>query len=209
MEIVFGTGNKHKLQEVQALMPEDIQLLSLSDIDFTLPLPETHDTIDENAIEKVSFLYHQIHRACFAEDTGLVVPALDGEPGVYSARYAGVPSNDVNNYHKLLSRMAVIQDRYAYFKTVIAFIDATGSLSTFEGILEGEIANIPKGNNGFGYDPVFLMPDSRTLAEYNLTEKLKCSHRSKALKKFLIHINENLLCNRDTFPHNLLKNHAT
>lgn len=209
MEIVFGTGNKHKLEEVQAVMPEEICLLSLKDINFTLTLPETHDTLEENAIEKVTFLYHHLHRACFAEDSGLIVPALGGEPGVFSARYAGEPSNDVRNYQKLLNRMADVQDRFGYFKTVIAYIDESGDLYTFEGILEGEIAKYPKGNNGFGYDPIFLMSESKTLAEYNLTEKGNFSHRTKALKKFFLHINEKFIRSTNTYPHNLLKNHAT
>ncbi len=209
MEIVFGTGNKHKLEEVQSVMPAHIRLLSLKDINFTASLPETHDTIEDNAIEKVEFLYHHLQRPCFAEDTGLIVPSIGGEPGVYSARYAGEPSNDVNNYNKLLGRMEDIEDRSAYFKTVIAYIDEQGKLFSFEGLLEGKIAASPKGAYGFGYDPIFVMPDLRTLAEYTLAEKKLYSHRTKALEKFLLHIEGNIMPALHSYPHDLLKNHAT
>lgn len=209
MKIVFGTGNEHKLKEVRAIMPESIQLLSLRDILFTLTLPETHDTIEDNAVEKVTFLYDHIDIPCFAEDTGLVVPAIGGEPGVYSARYAGEPCNDVNNYTKLLHRLNEVQDRYAYFKTVIAYKDEEAQLSIFEGILEGEIAFAARGKNGFGYDPIFLIDHERSLAEYSLEEKKVFSHRTKALKKFLLYVNEKMMFKISDYPHNLLKNHAT
>ena len=187
-ELIFATSNANKVSEVNKLLPENIQVHSLKDIGFTDELPETQDTIEGNAIQKAETLYKLIGKDCFAEDTGLIVPALNGEPGVYSARYAGPQKNDQDNMNLLLKNLQDHSDRSAYFKTVIAlFID--GKHYTFEGRAEGRIIESPRGNQGFGYDPIFLPNGyNTTFAEMNMSEKGSISHRAKALQLLIEHL---------------------
>ena len=187
-ELIFATSNANKVSEVNKLLPENIQVHSLKDIGFTDELPETQDTIEGNAIQKAETLYKLIGKDCFAEDTGLIVPALNGEPGVYSARYAGPQKNDQDNMNLLLKNLQEHSDRSAYFKTVIAlFID--GKHYTFEGRAEGRIIESPRGDQGFGYDPIFLPNGyNTTFAEMNMSEKGSISHRAKALQLLIEHL---------------------
>ena len=187
-KLIFATSNANKVSEVNKLLPENIQVHSLKDIGFTDELPETQDTIEGNAIQKAETLYKLIGKDCFAEDTGLIVPALNGEPGVYSARYAGPQKNDQDNMNLLLKNLQDHSDRSAYFKTVIAlFID--GKHYTFEGRAEGRIIESPRGGQGFGYDPIFLPNGyNTTFAEMNMSEKGSISHRAKALQFLIEHL---------------------
>ena len=187
-KLIFATSNANKVSEVNKLLPENIQVHSLKDIGFTDELPETQDTIEGNAIQKAETLYKLTGKDCFAEDTGLIVPALNGEPGVYSARYAGPQKNDQDNMNLLLKNLQDHSDRSAYFKTVIAlFID--GKHYTFEGRAEGRIIESPRGDQGFGYDPIFLPNGyNTTFAEMNMSEKGSISHRAKALQLLIEHL---------------------
>lgn len=183
MKIVFATRNHHKVKEIQALLPSSIELLSLDETGILEEIPENEQTISANAISKARYVFEKYGLNCFADDSGLEVTALNGEPGVYSARYAGPKKNDQANTAYLLHNLLEKLDRSAQFRTVIALI-IEGELQTFEGIVRGEIIHQPKGKQGFGYDPVFL-PDGekRTFAEMELPEKNKISHRAIALKK--------------------------
>lgn len=181
MEIVFATGNAHKISEVSALLPRDIVLKGLTDIGCPTDLPETSDTIAGNALQKARYVYEHFGVNCFAEDTGLEVYALNGEPGVYSARYAGEGKDPAANTGKLLDKLSVHRDRRARFRTVIALI-LEGREYLFEGIAEGQIAAQPAGTGGFGYDPVFIPDDeTRTFAQMGAAEKNALSHRGKAV----------------------------
>ena len=182
-KILFVTNNKHKLQEAKQILSGKFEVLSLKDIGFESDIPETQPTIEGNAIQKVRFIYDKYKTDCFADDTGLIVPALGGEPGVYSARYAGENATFEDNMKLLLEKMKDIKDRKAYFVTVIALIK-DGKLYTFEGRVNGVITTAPRGEKGFGYDPVFL-PDGydKTFAEMTAEQKNKISHRGRALEK--------------------------
>lgn len=185
MQLLFASANPHKITEIRQLLPEGYSLRSLADIGFTEEIPETADTIEGNAELKAMFLAGKQPLACFADDTGLVVPALNGEPGVYSARYAGEQKNAGDNMALLLEKLKAVEDRSAHFKTVIAlWIDNT--LHFFEGRVEGCIITEKRGVNGFGYDPVFV-PEGheRTFAEMTADEKNALSHRGRALEKMI------------------------
>lgn len=185
MQLVFATNNLNKLKEVQALMPEHIQLLSLKDIGCTEDIPETQDTIEGNAIQKADYLKAHYGYDCFADDTGLEVDALNGAPGVYSARYAGSQRNADDNTNKLLAELNNNSNRQAQFKTVIA-LQLNGKLHTFTGICKGDITTEKKGQGGFGYDPVFQPEDySQTFAEITLEEKNSIGHRGKAVAQLI------------------------
>jgi XTP/dITP diphosphohydrolase len=185
MIVVFASNNAHKVQELAALLPASINLKSLKDIGCQVEIPETSETIEGNAFQKATFIKEQFGFDCFADDTGLEVEALKGEPGVFSARYAGVDANDKKNVEKLLKAMEGIPDRQARFKTVIALI-GKGETKFFEGIVKGSISEYPKGTNGFGYDPVFIPEgETRTFAEMELSEKNKISHRARAVKMLI------------------------
>ena len=188
MKLVFATNNLNKLKEVQALMPQSIILLSLKDIGCLEDIPETQDTIEGNAIQKANYLKEHYGYDCFADDTGLEVEALNGAPGVYSARYAGEQRDANDNMNKLLSELSSQTNRQAQFKTVIA-LHLNGRLESFTGICKGEITKTKHGNGGFGYDPIFK-PNGfeKTFAEMDLEEKNKIGHRGKAISllvKFL------------------------
>ncbi len=190
MKIVFATHNLNKLKEVQLLVPSHIQLLSLTDIGCDEDIIEDASTIEGNALIKANYVRNNYGYDCFADDTGLEVKALNGEPGVYSARYAGEQKNDLDNINKLLINLAVQSDRTARFKTVIAFAKAKET-QTFTGICNGIITKERLGDGGFGYDPVFL-PDGYdvTFAQMSLSLKSKISHRGIAMTKFLSYLNE-------------------
>jgi len=183
MELVFATNNKHKVQEIQALVGDSIKLLGLKDISHEGDLPEEQDTLEGNAYQKAKYVFDHYGFNCFADDTGLEVEALNGLPGVYSARYAGDSKNSLNNINKLLKEIKDKQNRRARFRTVISLI-INGKEKRFEGIVNGEIIDDLRGEKGFGYDPVFK-PNGyeSTFAEMPLDEKNMISHRSKAIKK--------------------------
>ena len=189
MKLVFATNNLNKLKEVQSLVPAHIKLLSLSDIGCEEDIPETQETIEGNAIQKAEYLVENYGYDCFADDTGLEVNALDGEPGVYSARYAG-PQRDANaNMDKLLDKLENLEDRTAQFKTVIA-LHLNGELKTFTGICKGRITTEKHGEKGFGYDPIFKAEGyEQTFAEISLEEKNKIGHRGKAVNHLISYLN--------------------
>ena len=185
MQLVFATNNFNKVKEVQNLIPKNIQLLSLKDIGCDEDIPETQDTIEGNAIQKAEYLKKNYGYDCFADDTGLEVEALNGEPGVYSARYAGEQRNAEDNMNKLLHSLKNHQNRKAQFKTVIA-LQLNGNLHSFTGICKGEITTAKQGNSGFGYDPIFKADGyDKTFAELSLEEKNKIGHRGKAVKQLI------------------------
>lgn len=185
-ELVFATNNRNKLQEVQDLVPEEILLLNLDDIGCSEEIPETAPTIEGNALQKATYVAEKYEVNCFADDTGLEVQALHGEPGVYSARYAGPDRSSEDNMTLLLQKLEGQADRSARFKTVIA-LSLNGKTELFEGIVNGTILTERKGEGGFGYDPVFL-PDGaeKTFAEMTRAEKNGISHRAIALEKLRV-----------------------
>lgn len=189
MKLVFASNNKNKIIEIQSILPNTIQILSLEDIGCIEDIPETADTIEGNAILKANYVTQKYGYDCFADDSGLEVEALNGEPGVYSARYAGIQKNDNDNIDKLLTELSNKSSRKAHFKTVIA-LNLNEGIHLFTGIAKGEIINERRGTNGFGYDPIF-QPDSydRTFAEFSLQEKSSISHRAKAVKELITFLN--------------------
>ena len=186
MKLVFATHNQNKVKEVQALLPKNISLLSLTDIGCNKEIPETGKTLKENTIIKADFVTKHFGLPCFADDTGLLDDALNGAPGVYSARYAGEQRNSDNNMDKLLSELKSTTHRSARFETVIA-LNLENSQHIFTGTVEGEIIDEKKGDKGFGYDPIFRPKTySQTFAELPMAVKNKISHRGKAIKELLI-----------------------
>lgn len=181
--LLFATNNGNKLREVQEITAEDYNIKGLREINFLGEIPETQDTIEGNALQKARFLYERIQTNCFADDTGLETEALNGAPGVHSARYAGKSKDDSANVKKLLKELEGKSNRKARFKTVIALI-FKGKEYTFEGIINGHIAEEPKGDSGFGYDPVFIPENyNKTFAELDPEEKNRISHRGLAVQK--------------------------
>ncbi len=185
MKIVFATNNKNKVEELKTLLPDHIEILSLKDIGCTEEIEETEDTIKGNAKLKADYITKNYGYDCFADDTGLEVDALDGAPGVYSARYAGEDATYEDNVQKMLAEMLNKIDRKAKFRTVIA-LNLKGNQYLFEGVCEGMILKQKQGKKGFGYDPIF-QPDGfdRSFAEMSLEEKGKISHRGLAVKKLV------------------------
>ena len=185
MQLIFATHNKNKLKEVKSLIPKTIDLLSLDDINLLTEIKETESTIEGNALLKAKTIYEQTGTNCFADDSGLLVDALNGAPGVYSARYAGEQKNDEDNMSKLLQELGNNKNRNAHFKTVMALI-IDGKDYLFEGIIHGKIITEKIGTNGFGYDPIF-MPDGYTETFAQLSSEIKntISHRGIALQKLL------------------------
>lgn len=183
MKLVFATHNPNKFKEVKALLPAFIDLLSLSDIDCHEEILETAETIAGNALLKASYIKKNYDLDCFADDTGLEVDVLNGEPGVFSARYAGPEKDDKANVNKILNELKNTSDRKAQFKTVIAL--AIGNRQkTFTGICKGEILKARKGAGGFGYDPIFKPEGfAQSFAEMPISKKGEISHRGKALEK--------------------------
>lgn len=185
MQLLFASANRHKVSEINQLVPAGIEVLSLEDIGFTEDIPETADTIAGNAEMKAQFMADRQQLPCFADDTGLVIPALNGEPGVYSARYAG-PERDANaNMDLVLQKLQNADDRSARFITVIA-LWMDGKMHLFEGFVEGTILEEKRGTQGFGYDPIFQpLGHDRTFAEMSAEEKNALSHRGRALEKMV------------------------
>lgn len=185
MKLIFATHNKNKLKEVKSLVPSSIELLSLDEINFNDDIEETADTIEGNAILKAKTIYEKTGINCFADDSGLLVDALNGAPGVYSARYAGEQKNDQDNMQKLLHELNDKPNRNAHFKTAMALI-IDGKDYLFKGKIEGKIITEKLGTNGFGYDPIFV-PDGyhETFAQLDSETKNKISHRARALGKLL------------------------
>lgn len=191
MKLIFATSNANKLREIKAIVPPAIQILGLKDMGIDTELPETHETIEENSLEKAEFVSLKYHTACFAEDTGLMIDALDGEPGVYSARYAGEGASFQDNIDKVLNKMKGATNRKAKFKTVITYY-SQGKYVQFEGITEGEILTEPKGGDGFGYDPIFKPNGTdKSYAQMTLEEKNTFSHRKKSFELFANHLQQN------------------
>ncbi|MBP6732355.1 MAG: RdgB/HAM1 family non-canonical purine NTP pyrophosphatase [Chitinophagales bacterium] len=190
MKIIFATSNQHKLKEIRSVALPGLEIVSLKDIGFDGELPETHETIEENSLEKAEYLSKKFDTACFAEDTGLIIDGLNGEPGVYSARYAGPDATFNDNVIKVLHNMQGKQNRSARFKTVITYYNK-GNYVQFEGITEGEILNSPVGSEGFGYDPIFRPAGStKAYAEMSLDEKNQYSHRKKSFDLFANHLQQ-------------------
>ena len=183
-KLVFATNNAHKLEEVAAILGDQVELLSLNDIGCQADIPETAETLEGNALLKSSYIYKNYHLDCFADDTGLEVKALNGAPGVYSARYAGGEGHDAQaNMLKLLHELDGKENRKAQFRTAISLI-LDGKEYLFEGVIKGEIIKEKRGDSGFGYDPVF-MPEGydRTFAELGNDIKNQISHRALAVQK--------------------------
>jgi XTP/dITP diphosphohydrolase len=190
VEYCFATNNQHKIQEVKELVGSSISILSLQDIGCHEELKEEHPTIEGNSLQKARYVFSQYHIPCFADDSGLEVVALNGEPGVHSAYYSG--SRDFNsNIALVLKKLQGRSNRKAHFKTVITLV-APAIQKQFEGILKGQILVEKRGEQGFGYDPIFL-PDGyqKTLAEISLTEKNKISHRAQAVDKLIMFLKGN------------------
>ncbi len=189
MELVFATNNRHKLREINHVLGNSFKLLSLADIGMEDDIPENEPTLEGNALQKARYIYKTTGQNVFADDTGLETEALNGEPGVHSARFAGESKNSDLNIEKLLLLLGDNPNRKARFRTVIALI-LKGREYIFEGTVEGVIITEKRGKEGFGYDPVFMPDGSRlTFAEMDLSEKNRISHRARAfdkLRKFLV-----------------------
>lgn len=198
MELVFATNNRHKIEEVQHLLKDNFRLLSLQDINCTEELSETGDTLEANALQKARYVHKKFGVNCFADDTGLEIEALNGRPGVYSARYArlnepfgqaGEEKSAEKNIEKVLTEMKGISNKNSCFKTIISLI-INNKEYLFEGKVNGLISTEIKGNKGFGYDPIFIPNGSnRSFAEMSLEEKNKISHRALAVKKLAEFLN--------------------
>jgi XTP/dITP diphosphohydrolase len=192
MEILFCSSNINKTKEIQHKVGNSIQIKNLIDIGFEGEIPETANTFEGNALLKAKFGFENYKTPCFSDDSGLEVEALNNEPGVFSARYAGEPKDDNRNTEKLLENLKGISNRKACFKTVLIYIDKEGSKHIFEGRVNGTIILEKRGNHGFGYDPIFV-PDGfeKTFAEMNMEEKSQLSHRARAVEKFVTFLKTN------------------
>lgn len=190
MKIVFATSNNHKASEIRKMIPQNWELLTLVDLGITEDIPETGATLQENAEIKANYVFQKCHIPVFADDTGLIVDALDGRPGVFSARYAGEYATYLENCQLLLQEMQGIANRAARFETSICYIDAQGYKRFFLGEVKGNILNEITGTNGFGYDPLF-QPEGflATFAEMPAEQKNAISHRAKAFLQLYSHFN--------------------
>ena len=185
MKLVFATNNSNKLSEIRSLVPDGIEILSLKEINCNEELPETNPTLKENALQKARYVFDNYGFNCFADDTGLEIDALGGEPGVYSARYAGEDCSAEDNMNKVLEKLEGEENRKAKFRTVIALI-IDGKETLFEGECKGEITQTKSGVEGFGYDPIFIPNGYQlTFAEMNKVEKGAISHRGKAIQRLV------------------------
>ena len=191
MEIIFATQNPNKVKEIQAQLGDQVQVKSLLDLNYTKELEETQETLEGNAFQKARFVFQKFGKACFADDTGLEVEALNGEPGVYSARYGGEEKSFDKNMDKLLLNLKGENNRTAQFRTAIALVLENGEEHLFEGACKGKIIEERKGGKGFGYDPIF-QPEgyNNTFAEMELSLKTKIGHRGKAVEKLITFLNE-------------------
>ena len=185
MKLVFATNNPNKLSEIRSLVPAEIKILSLKDINCNEQLPETNPTLQENALQKAKYVFDNYGFNCFADDTGLEIEVLGGAPGVYSARYAGEDCKAEDNMQKVLTKLEHEDNRNAKFRTVIALI-TDGKATLFEGECKGSMTKTRIGAEGFGYDPIFIASGyKKTFAEMNKDEKGKISHRGKAVKELV------------------------
>lgn len=190
MKIVFASNNKNKIKEIKSQLPSHIELVGLEDIGCFDDIPETSDTIEGNAILKADYVTKHYGLPCFADDTGLEVDALNGAPGVFSARYAGQQRNDSDNINLLLANLKDEDNRKAQFKTVIA-LHFNQEQHLFTGLIKGHITTEKKGTEGFGYDPVFMAEGmDRTFAEITLQEKTQISHRAKAVNQLITFLSQ-------------------
>ena len=189
MKIVFATNNPNKLKEIQTLIPKEIEIISLKEIGCTEDIPETGDTLEANAFQKVHYVKENYNYDCFADDTGLEIDALNGAPGVYSARYAGPEKSAEANIEKILNELQGKENRKAKFRTAIA-LTLNNEEHLFEGEINGHISKVKQGNEGFGYDPIF-MPENekRSFAQMSMEEKGTISHRGRAVKKLVAYLN--------------------
>ena len=185
MRLIFASNNQHKIEELKAFAGKEIEIVSLKDAGIDIDIPEPHDTLEENASEKSWTIYKLTGRDCFSEDTGLEIEALNGEPGVKSARYAGEARSFKDNIEKVLNKLSAETNRNARFRAVISLI-VDGNETQFEGICNGKIIDTPQGTEGFGYDPIFI-PDgsNRSFAEMSIEEKNRFNHRTKAAAKLV------------------------
>ncbi len=191
MEIIFATGNVHKVMEAQKALGDKITLIMPKELGIVEDIPETGDTLEINALQKCQYLWERFHKPCFADDTGLEVEALNGAPGVHTARYAGESKEPAANMDKLLAELDGVKNRRARFRTAVSYIDNDGIQHLFEGVLNGSIALEKSGTEGFGYDPVFIPDgyDGKTLAQITLEEKNAISHRGKAMRALMEYLN--------------------
>jgi len=193
MKIVFATNNKNKLREIREILGSDFEIVSLSEIDCHEDIPETGDTLEENALQKAQFVCDKYHIGCFADDTGLEVEALDGQPGVHSARYAeGTDHDSEANMAKLLANLEDKSNRNARFRTIIVLLQPNAQPIYFEGRVDGQIATEKHGTEGFGYDPIFV-PEGYDKSFAELGEEIKntISHRARAVVKLSEYLKEN------------------
>ena len=185
MRLIFASNNQHKIEELKAFAGKEIEIVSLKDAGIDIDIPEPHDTLEKNASEKSWTIYKLTGSACFSEDTGLEIEALNGEPGVKSARYAGEARSFKDNIEKVLNKLANQTNRNARFRAVISLI-IKDKESQFEGICNGKIIDTPQGTEGFGYDPIFIPDGSdRSFAEMSIEEKNRFNHRTKAAAKLV------------------------
>lgn len=192
--IYLATQNQHKVQELLSMFGGQFFVKSVADLSLQEEIPETGTTLAENSRQKAKYIADKFDVSCLADDSGLEVEALNGDPGVYSARYAGIPKNDQANVEKLLLSLDGVTNRKARFVTVLTYYTA-GEFYQFEGIIEGEITLEPRGTHGFGYDPIFVPENStQTFAEMTLSEKNLFAHRARAFKKFSNFIDETYKC---------------
>ncbi len=189
--LIFATNNQNKVEEVRAVLGKLFNIITLKEAGIDIDIPEPHDTLEANATEKSKTIFELTKQNCFSEDTGLEVVALNGEPGVKSARYAGEDRSFDDNIDKLLSKLQLFENRAARFRTVISLI-LYDKEYFFEGICPGKIIHERKGSHGFGYDPVFVPDGSdKTFAEMDMAEKNKFSHRKKAMEKLINFLSKN------------------
>jgi XTP/dITP diphosphohydrolase len=193
MKLCFATNNRHKLEEVQAILGNKFELVTLEDIGCHEDIPETQPTIEGNSLQKAQYVYEKYGVNCFADDSGLEVDALNGEPGVISARYAGEYKNHAKNMEKLLQNLSINVDHSAQFKAIITLV-IEGNYKQFEGIIRGKIIRESRGNGGFGYDPIFI-PDGYdlTFAEMTMEEKNPISHRGISVGKLINYLEHDFL----------------
>jgi XTP/dITP diphosphohydrolase len=183
--LIFATNNQHKVDEIRQVLRNYFEIITLEEAGINIDIPEPHDTLEANALEKSSVIYNLTNKNCFSEDTGLEVDTLNNEPGVKSARYAGEQKSSVDNIKKLLQALGKSENRHARFRTIISLILNKKEIQ-FEGICEGEIILESRGQRGFGYDPIFVPTGSKlTFAEMNIEEKNIFSHRKKAVDKLI------------------------
>lgn len=193
MKLVFATNNEHKVKEIKAVVPTSITIITLKEAGINIDIPEPHNTLEANAFEKVRTIHQLTQTNCFGEDTGLEVTALNGEPGVFSARYSGQESTSEKNIAKLLNKLTQQHNRSAQFRTVVALI-LNNQEHYFEGICKGFITTAPAGSGGFGYDAIFVPEGAtKTFAQMSLDEKNQYSHRRKAVDKLVTFLNNSVI----------------